>query len=172
MTIHEMLTATAKEMAARDDAFVHHANAFPARLVSAMRTYLGASEPLVSSALLHQPRKSPWEWEEFSGSFSASDQDEEGFFKIAIRITFPMDGSNTFKIQPVFGFRPTHEGMEVYIMERKRDYLQKNDRFVISWDNGEFQPLLDKSVELWGQMLRFDPFGEPKKTQLGFDLTR
>jgi hypothetical protein len=172
MTIHEMLTATAREMAARDDAFANHANAFPARLVGAMRTYLGASEPLVSSALLHQPHKSPWEWEEFSGNFSVSDQGEDGLFKIAIRITFPTEGLNTFKIQPVYGFRPIHEGVEVYIIERKGAYLQQNDRFVIGWGDDEFQPLLDKSVEMWDQMLRFDPFEEPQRKRLGFDLTR
>jgi hypothetical protein len=161
MSKYDDIKSQVREFIIRQDEFAAAANEFADRLLNRARAYLETSEANVTG---------------LRDVLSASNQADDGFFTIPIKIEFglPRPEIQHLTITSAFGFRPTRTGTEVYILERNRERdLVKKDRFLIGADDADFNALFDRCVEIWTEMWRYDPFdAEQPKLTPGFDLSQ
>jgi hypothetical protein len=120
-----------------------------------------------------------WEWPLLTGPFDGTDLDHEGYITFGISITFDLAAAGrglneTLIITPTFKFKPIPGGVEVFTLERRSDgVLVDTDRFEISDDNSDWDPLLERCVTRWREMMSFDPYHPSDRSRrIGFDTVR
>jgi hypothetical protein len=169
VTRYQLLATSVHDLLRRTDQFYINATTFLEKFPLVIGDFLEA--PAGSIRLRCKGDGPPHTWPLFyKPRLGSDDTDAEHYVTFAVTISVDSFGV-TFT--PVFTFKPIVNGFEVLILKRKPDgLLDRAERFEITdiQNSNAWQPLLDKSLELWQENCAFDPFS-PRRESIGFDVS-